>query len=103
MSADLKTRSYPKLCSDAGSKIVDIGQYFYTLDTEEGPNEMGHLCREFTMLRNEKKTRAKRWILKNTRIGQVLDIKVCHHQDRYSIEFLVESLVQDRKPLGFES
>ena len=25
-----------KLCSDAGLKIVEKGQYFFTLDTEEG-------------------------------------------------------------------
>ena len=35
-----------KLCSDAGLKIVDKGQYFFTFDTSEGPNEMEHLCRE---------------------------------------------------------
>ena len=42
----------------------------------------------------EKKTRAKGWIRKNTRIGPVLDIKVCHHEDRYGIVILVESLIQ---------
>ena len=35
-----------KLCSDAGSKIVEKGQFFITLD-EEGPDEMKNLCREF--------------------------------------------------------
>ena len=55
-----------------------------------------HLCREKTLPRNEKKTRAKGWILKNTRIGPVLDIQVCFHQDRCSIEILVESLFPDR-------
>ena len=48
------------------------------------------------MLRCEKKTRAKGWILKNTRIGTVLDVKVCRHEDRYSVEILVESLFQDK-------
>ena len=33
---------------------------------------------------------------KNTRIGPVLDIKVCHHEDQYTIEVLVQSLFQDR-------
>ena len=46
-------------------------------------------------LRCEKKTRAKVWILNNTRIGPALDMKVCRHEDRYSIEVLVESLFQD--------
>ena len=84
-----------KLCSDAGLKIVEKGQYFLTHDTEEG-NEMQHLCQEYTMPRNEKKTRAKGWIFKNTTIGPVLDIKTCRHEDRYSVEVLVESLFQDR-------
>ena len=44
------------------------------------------------MPRNEKKTRAKGWILKNTKTGPVLEIKVCFHQDRNSIENLVEPL-----------
>ena len=56
-----------KLSSDAGLKLVEKRQYFYTLDTEEG-QEMQHLCREYTMPRNEEKTRAKGWILKDTRI-----------------------------------
>ena len=57
---------------------------------------MEHLCREYTLPRNERKTRAKGWILKNTRIGTVLDVKVCFHQYHYSIEILVESLFHDR-------
>ena len=48
------------------------------------------------MPRNDKMTRAKGWILKNTRIGPVLDVKVCRREDRYSIEVLVQSLFQDR-------
>ena len=48
------------------------------------------------MLRCEKKTRVKGCILKSTRIGTVLDVKVCRHEDRYSVEILVESLFQDK-------
>ena len=84
-----------KLCSDAGLKLAERAQYFKTLDTEEG-QEMQHLCREYTMPRNDKKTRAKGCILKNTRIGPVLDIKVCRHEDQYTMEVLVQSLFQDR-------
>ena len=43
-----------KLCSDAGLKIVEKGQFFITFD-EEGPNEMKNLwCQEYTLPRNEK-------------------------------------------------
>ena len=57
---------------------------------------MQHLYREYTMPRNEKKTHAKGWILKNTRIGPVLNIKICCHDDKYTIEVLVQSPYQDR-------
>ena len=63
-----------KLCSKVGLKFVEKGQYFYTLDTEEG-QQMQHSCREHTMPRNEKGTRIRGWILKNTGIGPVLNIK----------------------------
>ena len=89
-----KTRNYSKLCSDAGLKLVEQGQYFYTLDTEEG-QQMQHLCREYTMPRNQKGTRVRGRILKNMRIGPVLNIKVCYHDDRYSIELQIPSLFQD--------
>ena len=89
-------RKLTKWCCGAGLKLVEQGHYFHTLDTEEGP-EMQHLCREYTMLRNEKKTRARGWILKNTVVGPVLDTKVCYHDDRYHLCFKTEPL------LGLES
>ena len=41
LSLDQKVSNH---CSDAGLKIVEIGHYFFTLDTEAGPNDMEHLC-----------------------------------------------------------
>ena len=84
-----------KLFSNAGLKTVERGQYFITLDAE-GPSGMVHLCREKTMLRNDPRTRAQGWIRRNTKIGPVLNIHVCHHEDRESIEIQVRSLFQDR-------
>ena len=49
-----------KLCCDAGLKIVEKGQFFITLDEEEGPNEMKNRCRECTLPRSEKASRARR-------------------------------------------
>ena len=83
-----------KQCSDAGSKLVEQGQYFFSLDAEEGQH-MQHLCREYTMPRNERGTRIRGWILKNTRIGPVLNIKVCYQDDRYCIEVQIPSPFQD--------
>ena len=53
------------------------------------------LCFEYTMHRNEKRNCTRGWILKNTRIGSVLNIKDCCYDDRYSIEVQVPSLFQD--------
>ena len=36
------------------------------------------------------------WIRGNTKIGPVLDVKVCYHQGRYGVEIVVESLFRDR-------
>ena len=83
-----------KLCSDAGLKHVERGKYFYTLETLER-QQMQHLCRECTMPRNEKGTRVRGWIRKNTRIRPVLNIKVCYRDDRYRIEVQIPSLFQD--------
>ena len=47
------------------------------------------------MPRNEKRTRVKGWIFKNTRIVPVMDITVCRHEDRYRIEVLVQFLFRE--------
>ena len=39
---------------------------------------------------------SERVILGNTKIGLVLDVKVCLHQKRDGIEIMVESLFRDR-------
>ena len=86
MSEDQK---FSKLCSDAGLKLVE--QYFYSLETGQG-QQMQHLCREYTMPRNEKGTRVRGWIRKDTRIGPVLNIKVCCRDEQHSVEVQVPSL-----------
>ena len=84
-----------KLCSNAGLKTVERGQYFVTLDAE-GPSGVVHLCREYTLPPNDLRTRARGWIRKNTKIDPVLNICVCYHEDRYGSEIQVRSLFQDR-------
>ena len=81
----------PKQCSDAGWKLGEQG---HTLDTEQR-QQMQHVCREYTMPRNEEGTRIRGWILKNTRIGPVLNIKVCYHDDRYRIEVQISCLCEE--------
>ena len=78
-------------------KMVGEGQFFFTLDEEEeGPDEMKSLRRGFSLPRSEEASRVRGWILGNTKIGRVLDVKVCLHQQRYGIEIMVESLFRDR-------
>ena len=36
------------------------------------------------------------WILGNTKIGPVLDVKVCFHQGRFGTEVMIQSLFRDR-------
>ena len=84
-----------KLCCDDGLKILVKGQFFIKLD-EEGPDEMKNLRREYTLPRSEEASRVRGWILGNTKVGPVLDVKVCVHQRRYGIEIMIESLFRDR-------
>ena len=44
-----------------GLKLVEREQYFHTLETEEG-QQMQHLCREYTLPRNDEGTRVRGWI-----------------------------------------
>ena len=59
-----------KLCTNAGLKTVEREQYFITLDTE----------------RTERN---------GTKIGPVLNIHVCHHEDRYCTEIQVSASRQN--------
>ena len=56
---------------------------------------MQHVCREYTIPRNEKGTRVRGWIRKDTRIGPVLNMKVCYPDEQYSIEVQVPSPFPD--------
>ena len=48
------------------------------------------------MPRDEEGTRVRGWIRGNERFRPVLNIKVCSHDERYSIEFQVQSLFDDQ-------
>ena len=48
------------------------------------------------MPRNDPRSGDRGWIRKNTNIGPVLNIHVCHHEGRYSIEIQIRSLFRDR-------
>ena len=88
-------RRLSKLCSEAGLRLVEIGQFFYALPSQRG-EEHQSLCREYTLLRDQKETKIKGWIQSNVRFRPVTDIKVCNNQGRYSLEVQVQSLFKDR-------
>ena len=84
-----------KLCSDAGLKIVDKGQFFITLD-DDALDDMKGSCRKFSLPPSEESSHVRRWIRGNTKIGPVPDVEVCYHQGRYGVEIMIESLFRDR-------
>ena len=43
-----------------------------------------------------KSSHVRGWIRGNTKIGPVLDVKVCHHQGRYGVEIMIEFIFRDR-------
>ena len=98
---DLQSGGNPRTTTptDAGLKLVEQWQDFSYLETEEG-QQMQHLCREFTLPRNEEGTCVIGWILKNTRNGPLSNINGCYHDDRHSIEVQIPSLFA---LLGLES
>ena len=53
-------------------------------------------CRKYTLPRREEKSRVRGWIRGNTKIGPVLDVKVCFHRGHCGVEIMIESLFRDR-------
>ena len=77
-----------RLCSEAGLRLDNSSLLFR--------HQINHHAPENTMPRDQEGTRIKRWIQSHVRFGPVLDIKVCNHYGRYSIEVQVQSLFQDQ-------
>ena len=90
-----KTRSYPNYASEL---VWDYSRLDKTsillLHQEEKRSNL--YVENFSLPRDEKGTRMKRWIQSNVRFGTVLDVKVCNHDGRYRIEVQVQSLFQDQ-------
>ena len=56
-----------KFCMDAGfMRVVEVGQYFMTKDTEE--QFFARACREYTLPRNDGSSQPRGWIQGNSRI-----------------------------------
>ena len=75
-----------KLCSNAGfSKNIEKGQFFVTLDDDDALDDLKGACREYTLRRSEASSHVTGWIRGNTKIGSVLNVKVCYNQGRYGV------------------
>ena len=84
-----------RLCSEAGLRLVEFGQFFYALPSPRG--EANHSsCREYTLPRDQKGTCIKGWIQSNVRFCPISDISVCDKYGKYSNEVQVLSLFKDQ-------
>ena len=70
-----------KLCSEAGLKFVEVGQFFFTLPSPRGEANQS-LCREYRLPQDKEGTRIKGWIQSNVRFGPVWDKKSLQSQRR---------------------
>ena len=52
-------------------------------------------CREYTLRRDNAASKVKGWIRGNTKIGPALEVAVSHHQGRYGMEIIINSLLGD--------
>ena len=86
-----------KICTDAGFlKIVGVGQYFITKDTEEFSQFTESVaCREYTCQEMKNHLTRKVWIRGNTKIGPVLVVTTSHLQGKYGVEIRIESVNKD--------
>ena len=86
-----------KFCTDAGFLMtVEAGQYFMTKDTEEFSQFTDSVtCREYTLPRDENSSEPKGWIRRNTKIGPVLEVRICYLRSKYGVEIRTESINKD--------
>ena len=76
-------------------RLVEDGQFINALPSPRGEANQ-YVCREYTLPREQERTRIKSWIQSNARFGPVSDTKVCNGHGRCSIEVQDQSLLQDK-------
>ena len=86
---------------DAGFiHVVDVGQYFMTIDTEDFRQFHAVACREYTLPREEDASQPRGWIQGNSRIGLVLEVTTSYLYGKYGIEIRIWSLRTDNSHSG---
>ena len=93
----LTTRSYPNCApiSDAGLKTVAKDNSSSPLIQKKDQAQWYSFAEKKRCLKTIRELEQEAGFVGIRGIGQVLDVKVCHHQDRYGIEILIESLFRD--------
>ena len=85
-----------KFCKEAGfMRVVEIGQYFVTMNTGSLKQFRSVACREYTLPRDDPASQAKGWIQGNMRIGPVLEVTTSFQHFKYGIEIRIWSVSQD--------
>ena len=86
-----------KFCKEAGfMRVVEVGQYFVTKNTENLTQYRSVACREYTLPRDDPASQAKGWIQGNMRIGPVLEVTTSFQHFKYGIEIRIWSVNQDK-------
>ena len=86
---------FSRLCSEAGLRVVEVGQFFYALPPPRR-EEHQSVCRVETLPRDQKRTKIKGWIQSSVRFGPVSDMKVCDKYGKLSVEVQVQSLFRNQ-------
>ena len=85
-----------KFCKEAGfMRVVEVGQYFVTMDTGSLTQFRSVACREDTLPQADPASQAKGWIQGNMRIGSVLEVTTSFRHFKYGIEIRIWSVSQD--------
>ena len=85
-----------KFCKEAGfMRVVEVGQYFVTKDTDDFRQFHSVACREYTPPRDDPASQPKGWIQGDMRIGLVLEVTTSFQHFKYGIEIRIESVNKD--------
>ena len=85
-----------KFCKEAGfMRVVEVGQYFVTKDTNDFRQFNSVACREYTLPRDDPASQPKGWIHGNMRIGPALEVTTSFQHFKYGIEIRIESVNKD--------
>ena len=60
-------------------RVVDVGQYFVTMDTGDFRQFRSMACREYTLHRDDPASQPEGWIRRDMRIGLVLEVTTSLH------------------------